>query len=92
MPTLHGTLPDQPGPTSPCRWCGAPTDLSFAPMGSRIGAVPLHILCGATFIRAYQRMLAGLALSERERRRLDGFLAPQLEGGHAATSTSALHR
>ena len=84
MPELHGALPDQPGPTSPCRWCGAPTDLTFAPEGSLVGPVPLHMLCGAAFIRAYNRMQAGLTLTPRDQERLARFSAPQLTDGHAA--------
>lgn len=85
MPELHGVLPDQPGPMSPCRWCGAPTDLTFAPEGSRVGPVPLHMLCGAAFIQAYKRMQAGLALKPRDQERLARFNAPQLRDGHAAS-------
>jgi hypothetical protein len=93
MPILTGELPRAPGPMAPCRWCGAPTDLSFAPPGSRIGPVPLHMLCGAAFILAYERMQAGLTLKIADRRRLDAFLAPQLGDGHAADSSAiALQR
>lgn len=84
MPELMGALPDQPGPTTPCRWCGAPTDLTFAPEGSRVGPVPLHMLCGAAFIQAYKRMQAGLPLKPRDQERLARFSAPQLGDGHAA--------
>lgn len=92
MPELVGTLPDQPGPLAPCRWCGAPTDLTFAPEGSRIGPVPLHMLCGAAFIQAYKRMQAGLALKPRDLDRLAAMQRLQLEDGHAAASATALQR
>lgn len=82
MPTLEGRLPDQPRQTSPCRWCGAPTDLTFAPEGSKVGPVPLHVLCGAAFIRAYQRMLAGLTLSDRDAGRVQ-----RLTEGHPSQSS-----
>lgn len=85
MPELIGALPDQPGPMSPCRWCGAPTDLTFAPEGSQVGPVPLHMLCGAAFIRAYNRMRAGGTLPDRDRQRLERFTTPQLGDGHAAS-------
>jgi hypothetical protein len=80
MPTLHGTLPDQPGPMRPCRWCGRPTDLAFAPEGTKVGPVPLHMLCSAAFIVAYERMKAGQMLTSRERDRLPRLL------GHATAS------
>lgn len=83
MPTLHGMLPDQPGPTAPCRWCGQPTDLAFAPEGSRIGPVPLHILCSGAFILAYERWRRGNVLDSRTMKRLAAV------GGHAAVSDSA---
>lgn len=100
MPTLHGTLPDQPGPTTPCRWCGQPTDLTFAPEGTKIGPVPLHMLCAAAFIIAFERMNHGLELSARQQQNLARFNHSLLADGHAATSgttsdvtsTSALQR
>lgn len=93
IPTLEGELSATPGPEQPGRWCGAPTDLVFAPEGSRIGPVPLHMLCGATFIRAYQRMQAGSMLTAREQERLARFTQPQLSDGHAAASSAtALQR
>lgn len=94
MPTLSGEMPREPGPTQPCRWCGQPTDLSFAPEeGSQVGPVPLHMLCGAAFIRTYNRMKSGLALPARDMERLARFSAPQLGDGHAAASSAtALHR
>lgn len=81
MPSLSGTLPDQPGPEVSCRWCGSPTDLTFAPEGSRVGPVPLHMLCGANFIRAYNRLRAGMTLSDRDMGRVR-----LLTEGHAAAS------
>lgn len=83
MPTLHGTLPDQPGPTSPCRWCGAPTDLTFAPEGSRVGPVPLHMLGSGAFILAFERMKGGLKISDRDA----GRVARMLGDGHAAAAS-----
>jgi hypothetical protein len=90
MPTLHGTLPDQPGPTSPCRWCGAPTDLSFAPEGTNIGPVPLHMLCAGDFILTVERLGRGLQIKPRQQRNLDRVNRLALTDGHAATSGSAI--
>jgi hypothetical protein len=80
MPTLNGTMPYPPRPTSPCRWCGEPTDLTFAPEGTRIGPVPLHIVCGIAVIRAFERLRDGALLTEGEQRQLAAV------AGHAAIS------
>lgn len=94
MPTLVGRLPD-PGtaPEAPCSWCGAPTDIRLQPYeGSRVGPVPLHMLCGATFIRAFERLRAGLTLTPGDAERVQRFMAavPQLEAGHDPAASTAL--
>lgn len=93
MPTLVGNLPE-PGsvPIEPCRWCGAPTDLRFEPQqGSGIGPVPLHMLCGAGFIRAFERLKAGRVLAAREAERMRRFagMPAQLGPGHEPTARVA---
>lgn len=65
MSTLQGGTV---GALEPCRWCGDLTDLRLAPEGSRVGPVPLHMLCGAAFIKAYGRWRFGLAKPEDTRR------------------------
>ena len=60
MPTLRGTM-DVFGrePGEPCRWCGQPTVTRLAPAGSRLGPIPLHAVCGAEVIDAYERLSLG---------------------------------
>lgn len=73
MPTLDGYMPHNAGevPEAPCVWCGAPTDLRFIPAGRpELGLQPLHLLCGAALIRAFERLKAGMVLPERDQRRL----------------------
>lgn len=81
MPTLEGA---EGHAMAPCRWCGRPTDLTFAPEGgSQVGPIPLHMLCGAAFIRAYRRLAAGEVLSDRDAGRVRRLT------DHAATSASS---
>lgn len=68
------------GPLERCRWCGDLTDLRFAPTtGSRIGPVPLHILCSGQFLRA---VVEG-------RMRLDGHATPS-SAAIASSSSSTV--
>jgi hypothetical protein len=72
MPTLRGTL-DVFGrePAEPCRWCGDPTLTKLAPIeGSRTGPIPLHAVCGAEVIDAYERLRAGQYIDDATTRRL----------------------
>ncbi len=87
MPTLYGSLPD-PGDVVdhlPCRWCEVPTDLRFAPRGSKVGPVPLHLLCSAQFIRAYSRWAAGMKIDADDVPRLArmGMVGHDRDGGPA---------
>lgn len=64
--TIYGSMPRHSGdvPDLPCIWCGAPTDLRFVPAARpELGPQPLHILCTANLIRAYERLLSGRILS-----------------------------
>lgn len=72
MPTLGGPF-DLFGdaPPEPCRWCGEPTSQKLAPLGALIAPVPMHAVCGAEVIVAYQRMMSGSLLPTDDRERLE---------------------
>lgn len=60
MPTLRGTfsLWDET-PVGNCRWCGYPTTTTLAPPAAASEPIPMHAICGAEVIDAYNRLQAG---------------------------------
>jgi hypothetical protein len=53
-----------------CRWCGEPTAQLLAPIDSEREPIPLHAMCGAELIDAYNRLLSGQVVPIDQRERL----------------------
>lgn len=84
MPTLNGTMPYESGPELPCVWCSRPTDLRFEPAGMpSLGPLPLHLTCGMSLLRAYERFLRGEMLDGWTTQRLASLGQSRI--GHAVT-------
>ena len=76
MPELRG---DWNNEVAPCAWCRIPTDVRVdAPDGRRL---PLHMLCAAALIKAYNDYRAGRSIGWVEVSRLGRIMRPALGDG-----------
>jgi hypothetical protein len=76
---LTGTLSGDGRVFGVCVWCQTPSDSEFMARG--LGrSLPLHALCAARVIRAYERFLLGHLLETQDREGLGRVLERALPG------------
>lgn len=74
-------------PFRPCIWCGAPTDVRFiSEAHPELGVQPLHMLCAADLLMAFEAFRAGRQLKTRWVKRLAGYQQLLTSAGHAAVT------
>lgn len=79
MATITSVMPRRQGPEHSCIWCSGPTDvIAFAPYANK--HVPLHILCGAQIVMAFDRLQQGRVLNAQTMARLHGYRQRLLNG------------
>lgn len=74
MAEIAGSL--DAGPPEPCVWCGDATpNRADAPGLVEPVRLPIHVLCAAAVIVAYNRFRAGRTLTGDQRTRMLGYVA-----------------